>query len=392
MTRAPTGIQHDYPAWVAPLVAVPPVFFAVACVVGADAWPVVALLVGVAITPWFISATGRQLPPTLFGVWVIVPIAVLNLAGDRMGADLSGTSHTQFSLMILVWLAGEMAAVAPWGHVVGTVAAASAVIVGRGVVSPAFGHSWVFWLGGIGIALVTGYMLRRQQQTLSELREAQGALSDEAAQHERQRIAREVHDVVAHTLTVTLMHLQAARRALDHDPAGAREALEHAETLGRRSLADIRRTVGLLRTEREPPDAQALPEAADVHALLESYRAAGVDLATEVEVDLAGLGLTSGLTLFRVLQESLSNAAAHAPGAPVTVTVMVERNEVDVRVTNPIVRPDVAPRPGGSGLDGMHERVGLLGGRFDAGRHDGRWHVTARFPTQSEAAQTEATA
>ncbi|HEX9889910.1 MAG TPA: sensor histidine kinase [Nitriliruptorales bacterium] len=392
MTEAASGSQHDYPAWVAPLVAVPPVFFAVASAVGAQVWPVVALLVAVAIGPWLLAATGRQLPRTAFGLWVVLPLALLNLGGERFGVDLSAESHSQFSLMILVWLVGEMAAVAPLRHVLATTVAVCTVIVGRTVVAPDFVHAWVFWLGGAGIALLTGFMLRWQQQTLSELRAAQGALADEAAQRERQRIAREVHDVVAHTLTVTLMHLQAARKALDHDPTEAREALEHAEKLGRRSLADIRRTVGLLRTEGEPPEIRALPEAADVHALIESYRAAGAQLTTEVAADLRSLGPTSGLTLYRVLQESLSNAAAHAPGAPVEVTVRIERDEVAVEVTNPIVHAGVSPRPGGSGLEGMRERVGLLGGRFDASSHDGRWRVDVRFPTHSEVVEAGVTA
>lgn len=377
---------HDFPPWVGPLVAVPPVFFAVVSVVGVgEAWPVVAVAVSLAVLPWVLDVTGIRLPRGLFAAWAIVPIAVVNLAGTAFGVDLSGESHTQFTLMILVWLVGEMAAVARPRHLVATTVAALAVIGGRGVVEPAFGHSWVFWMGGAGIALITGYMLRRQQQTLSELRRAQAALAEDAVQRERQRIAREVHDVVAHTMTVTLMHLQAARRALDHEPDAVRAALEEAETLGRRSLSDIRRTVGLLRADDDAPETRALPEAGDITALLESYRTAGVTVRAEVRADLDALGPAASLTLYRLVQEALANAASHAAGAPVDLTVRTDGQDVVVDVSNPAAPGTTPGGAGGLGLVGMRERVRALGGTLRAGADGDRWRVQARVPAQTSA-------
>lgn len=388
-----THLRDDYPGWVGPLVAFPPVFFAIVSVTDpGNAWPVVAAAVALAVTPWIIDALHIPLSLPLFAAWVTLPIAALNLLGEQVGVDLSGESHTQFSLMIIIWLLGQMAATAPAGLVWVVGAATVGTIAGRSIVDPAFGHSWVFWAGGAGIAVVTGFMLRRQQQTLSELRRAQAALADEAVQRERQRIAREVHDVVAHTLTVTLMHLRAAQRALDRDPAAVREALEDAEVLGRRSLADIRRTVGLLRAEDDAPETRALPDATDVPDLLESYRTAGVQLTADVDVDLDALGPAAGLTLYRLVQESLSNAAAHSPGTRVSLTIAVEDGLVTVEISNPAPETDVLSGTEGLGLIGMEERVRLLGGRFRAGHGNGAWTVHASFPVHTAVPASEVTA
>lgn len=388
-----TQLRYDYPGWVARLVALPPVFFAIASVTdGGNAWPVVTAAVTVAVMPWVIDALHIQLSLPLFAAWVAVPIAALNLLGGQVGVDLSSESHTQFSLMIIIWLLGQMAATAPTGLVWTVGVATVGTIAGRALVEPAFGHSWLFWMGGAGIAVVTGFMLRRQQQTLSELRRAQAALADEAVQRERQRIAREVHDVVAHTLTVTLMHLRAAQRALDRDPAAVREALEDAEVLGRRSLADIRRTVGLLRAEDDAPESRALPDATDVPDLLASYRAAGVQLTADVDVDLDALGPAAGLTLYRLVQESLSNAAAHSPGAPVDLSIGAEDGLVTVEISNPAPEAVTPAGTDGLGLVGMEERVRLLDGRFRAGRRDGRWTVHASFPLHAAPSASEVTA
>lgn len=370
-----------YPSWVPRLVALPPLFFALVTLSDAgEAIGVVAVTLGVAILPWLIQAARLgPLPDALFAAWVVVPIGILNLAGTSLGVDLSGESHNQFSLMVLIWLVGEMAARSTPRIVAGVLAATAAITVGRAAVEPAFGHSWSFWLGGAGVAFLTGYLLRRQQQTLAELGAAQAALAGEAARRERQRVAREVHDVVAHTLTVTLLHVQAAARALDRDPAAVREALRDAEALGRQSLADVRRTVGLLRADDEAPDTHALPDASDLPALLDSYRGAGMQLRDEIDGDLTQLAPAPSLTLYRVVQEALSNAAGHTDGAPVDVRVTVGRQEVSVTVSNPVAaaRPG---RDGGLGIVGMRERVALLGGQVSAGAQNGTWTVAATFP------------
>lgn len=392
MTRPRRDTPSGYPRWVPPLVAVPPLFFGIVTIsVAGRGRGAVAIAIGLAVLPWLVNAVRPGwLPGTLFMLGVVTPLAVLNIAGGAFGVDLTADAHNKLSFMILVWLTGEMAArgrLVPW---LLTPLATIGVIVGRTIVEPGVAHDWIFWVGGTGVAFLTGFLLRRQQHTLSALREAQVALAGEAAQRERQRIAREVHDVVAHTLTVTLMHVSAARRALERDPSSAREALDEAETLGRRSLADIRRTVGLLRADDEAPDTHALPDAADIPTLLASYRAAGSRLIVDVSGDLATLAPATGLTLYRVVQEALANAANHAEGTPVDIRIRVRRHDVEAVVSNPVTRDAATRAGGGLGLVGMRERVSLLGGRLDVGERDGVWTVRAALPLESVSPTTGA--
>lgn len=384
MTTHHPAPRWDYPDWVPRLVALPPTFFALVSITGAGpAWPVVTAAVTAAVLPWLIGAVRPGLVPTsVFAAWVILPIAALQVtgaAGTAANLSLTGDSHVHFTLMILVWLMGEMAARGTPAQMAGAGLATVATILVPTFAGPGADHGSLFWIGGSGVAMLTGYLLRRQQQTVSELRRAQAALAGEAAQRERQRIAREVHDVVAHSLTVTLLHVRTARRALDRDPAHAREALDRAEELGRRSLADIRRTVGLLRSEDEALETHALPDAADLPALVSSTRDAGVALDAELDGDLAGLPPSVSLSLYRIVQEAISNAANHAPGQPVRLRVRVGRAGIDVVVSNP-VPPGTRPGGGGLGVVGMRERIALLGGSVDVDRRDGRWTVTARLP------------
>lgn len=376
------GEPRDWPAWTRVGSAAIVVAFAVLAVLG-ERDPVFVALVALGVVPWVLAAAGWYLPAPVFVVWSAVPIVVLNLAGGELGiADLSDDSHgSQFTLMMLIPGVGSLAARGAWPSLTAAVALSLAAMLGRAVVEPRF-EAWVFWVGGAAIALTVGFFLRKQQAVLAELRVAQEQLAGEAALEERHRIAREVHDVIAHSLTVTMMHLTAARLALGRDPEAAREALEEAERLGRRSMADIRRTVGLLRAPDERGTEPALPTAADVRALVGSYRAAGVAASLDVDGDLDGLDPSVGLALYRLVQEALANAARHAPGSDVGVSLRADGAEVAVDVRNgaaPVAVDARRTRGGGMGLAGMGERVSLLGGRLSYGPRDGGWVVSGQI-------------
>ena len=203
--------------------------------------------------------------------------------------------------------------------------------------------------------------------------------SRSAATNERQRIAREVHDVIAHSLTVTMLHLTAARLAVGRgDSAAATEALEEAEKAGRTSLSEIRNTVGLLRIDGSEPDNAPLPAAADVPALVEGYRAAGVDVSLDLQGDLGDVEPAAGLALYRIVQESLTNAGRHAPGAHTTVHIELGPPlKVDVQTKGGA--PSIE-RGSGMGLAGMAERAAALGGLFEAGQSGNGWRVAATLP------------
>jgi signal transduction histidine kinase len=232
----------------------------------------------------------------------------------------------------------------------------------------------------------TAWVIQRQQRLLAELDRAQARLAEEAAAAERARIAREVHDVVAHSLTVTLLHLSSARLALADRPGDAARALVEAERLARESLADVRRTVGLLGRDGEGGVVGPLPGAADLGRLVAGFRAAGVAVDLRVEGDVGGLAPGHGLGLYRIVEESVANAARHAPGAAVEVVVAARAGEMVVTVANgpPVRGADPAGGSGlgvGLGLAGMRERAALLGGRLVAGpAAGGGWRVEAVLP------------
>lgn len=244
------------------------------------------------------------------------------------------------------------------------------------------------YLAELLFGLVVGHMLRWQMRALAAEHAARDEEAERATLAERQRVAREIHDLVAHSLSVTMLHVTGARRALteDADVAEAVEALTDAERIGRQAMADIRRTVSVLSTPAA--DLRPLPGAADVEALVADVRGAGLGVDFSAEGDLTRLSGAAGLGVYRVVQESLANVARHAAGAPASVRLLVEDDVVRLSVTNPLVGR-VLVGAGGSGVTGMTSRVDQLGGRLDVGPDDApdgrRWRVDLVVPLDASA-------
>ena len=241
---------------------------------------------------------------------------------------------------------------------------------------------WGAWLAGVSMAVLGGLLIRHEMTLVAELRAAQAGLADRARTEERNRIARELHDVIAHSLTVSLLHVAGARLAVQYDPEGAVRALEEAERLGRESLDEVRATVGLLRVDGESPAGVAppLPGAAELPALIERFRSAGADVSLDIQGDLASVPGTTALAVYRIVQEAVTNAAKHAPGAAVAVHLDATGSAVDLAV-------DSAGRPGsgsGSGLVSMRERAEALGGHLNAGPGGRGWLVRAELPVPAD--------
>jgi signal transduction histidine kinase len=259
-------------------------------------------------------------------------------------------------------------------------ASAAAVLL---LVAAAFDRvdSLPLYLSFIGIGWLVGYLMNGQSQLLIEQQQAQARLAEMAAGEERRRIAREVHDVIAHSLSITLLHVTGARRALqeDRDVDDAVEALEQAEQLGRQAMADIRRTVGLLDTAtvKMAPE----PGVVDISGLVEDFIRAGVQVDLVVDGPLDRVTAAVGLALYRITQESLANVAKHAVDARCHVVLTITDHHAVLTVTNDIPVTVGADGPGeGRGMQGMRQRVELLGGRIDAGPSGGAWSVRADIP------------
>ena len=206
--------------------------------------------------------------------------------------------------------------------------------------------------------------------------QVRAALADE-----RQRIARELHDVVAHSVSVMVLQAGAARQHLTLDPERARQPLLVVEELGREALVELQRLLQLLRQDGEG----SLPPAGleQIDQLVEQSRRAGLDVRMQVDGVRQQLAPGLELTAYRIVQEALTNTAKHAPTAPTTVQVCYTDDELVLAVVNDGVV--AAPRPegtaGGHGLMGMRERVMLYGGRLTAGpREEGGFAVNAHLP------------
>ncbi|WBB64815.1 histidine kinase [Micromonospora sp. WMMD812] len=201
---------------------------------------------------------------------------------------------------------------------------------------------------------------------------------------ERNRLARELHDSVGHALTVATLQAGAARAVLDTDPEFARRALAAIEEAGRTAMDELDQVLGLLREPDTARPGVAPPRTlADLDRLVADTRAAGLAVDARRAGDPAALPATVSREGYRIVQEGLTNAARYGRG-PVTLRLDVGPDELQLELVN-----DLLPAPrgrdpgrGGRGLDGMRERVLLLGGRLTAGPEGDRWRIRARLPYQ----------
>ncbi len=260
------------------------------------------------------------------------------------------------------------------------------------------------WLVGLNVRTRRLYVLSLEERatTLEREREAEARA---AVAEERSRIARELHDVVAHSMAVMIVQADGVRFTVDRDPATAREAAKVVADTGRQALEEMRRLVGVLREPSRPepvaapgaaagPDgdltaepAHRRPALVELPALLDRFRAAGLRVAYRATGEPADLPPGLELTVYRVVQESLTNALKHAGvGASVELSLDWSERAVAVRaVDDGRGRPVVRPAPsGGHGLLGMRERVGVYDGSLAAGPTlGGGWRVEARLPLPS---------
>jgi signal transduction histidine kinase len=326
-----------------------------------------------------------------FGVWAYVPNAPLwavsvAVVAPVVVAQRSGELEPfLFEVSLLAFVVGR------WGR-----SRTEAVALGLLTVAAPIAASLIqspseiavgIWILGIAFPWALGRAAARQSRLAAELERTREELAEQALLAERRRIARDVHDLVGHGLAAVMLQVTSARHVLRRDPAAAEEALQSAEEVGRRSMRELRGTVGLLRREGEEGVAPPLPSAGDIAALVEEARAGGLEVELRERGDVSGVPSGVGVALYRIAQEALANAARHAPRARTVVDVEVadERVSLVADTIGPIAAVSPTEQRGTHyGLTGMAERAGPLGGELFAGQTAAGWRVSCRIPLERE--------
>lgn len=260
-----------------------------------------------------------------------------------------------------------------------------------------------FYTSGFLLAWGFGAWIGRNQRQLAQIQEEhsqeveqQRAFAEQAVSVERLRIARELHDIVAHSVTIMVLHAAGAQRVVRTDPDRAVESLVLIEDSGQRAMGELRRLLALLReTDGDARGEAATPGLAQVDQVLAAVRGSGVTATLEVTGEPRRLDTSVDLAAYRLIQEALTNVTKHlGAGARVTVTIEWDPEKVTVAVEDDGVGvrapAAAADRPvgsaGGQGLAGLRERIAIAAGDFSAGGTDaGGFRVAARLPVSTGA-------
>ncbi|HET6751528.1 MAG TPA: sensor histidine kinase [Actinomycetes bacterium] len=332
------------------------------------------------------------------------PLAVLGVAVGAWAVTLgSGYADVGGVAIIALYSAGRHASEAQdrWARV--GVAAAIVVVLVDGLTEPAPWGEAVLGAVVMFVAWYVGRRLRLRSERAAELLRGQAAEARRIVIEERTRIARELHDVVAHRVSLMTVQAGAAKAVAAEDPEGALRAMAAVEEAGRLALDELRHLLGVLRPETGLDGLVPQPGLADLPRLVEQTRGAGLDVSLATDGLSSELPARVDLFAYRIVQEALTNVLKHAgPGARTQVRLGSDRNGIVIEVVDDgrgaakgvesadgrePTDSDRQHRRSGHGIVGMRERARLLGGTLEARpRPDGGFRVVAHLPTGGEPA------
>lgn len=355
----------------------------------------VAVSLEVALTSSFEDRVGVWLPAGLVMALAIawrrrhpLAVAVLVTGADGVAGFLSGPPTSV--AIVVAWIAA-LYGLAVWASraafVAGTVwTVGTIVLVGQ---SPeASPEETQVWLVATVVALPLVRLVVRRRELRAEdllrraelLEREQELRAREAAVEERARIARELHDIVGHSVSVMVVQAGAERRVLPPGLDSTRDALVQIEQTGRQALAEMRRLLGMLRRRDEPPELAPPPGLARLETLVDGVREAGLPVELRSEGDPVPLPPGLDLTAYRIVQEGLTNILKHAGRARAQVLLRYEERELQIEIADDGAGPSASDLDG-HGLAGIRERVLLHGGDFEARARNGRgFTVRVRLP------------
>jgi signal transduction histidine kinase len=322
----------------------------------------------------------------------LVASAALAVFGLVEGTGSEHTTLPFIAAVVTAAAAGSLAdrrlRIAGWCAIVG----AAAVVNSRSssALSDFFWTTLILslgWFFGVALASRTA-QTRELRERVATVERERAAAAERAAADERSRIARELHDVVAHSVSVMVVQASGVRRLLNPDQEREREALLSVEHIGREALAEMRRMLGVMRTgEDRPPELEPQPGLLHLDRLIAQVEEAGLPVTLRVEGERPELPIGIDLSAYRIVQEGLTNTLKHAPGSHAEVVIRYGENDVEVEVMDDGLGATNGSRSdGGHGLVGMRERVALYGGSLDAGPRDGGGFVLrAQLPVGERA-------
>lgn len=318
--------------------------------------------------------------------WAVAGVATV------AGIDPGGTVDLATPFFVVVLAAWCFGAYNPWRWAVAGLAYLLAFTVWVVLRFPDNGAEDALWISAFLIAAwLTGFAVRHQAQQTQRLRELaaqlkaqQDRFAEEAVEAERARIARELHDVVAHHVSVMTVQAGAVRRLLKSGQEREREALRSVEETGRKALTEMRRLLDVLKHEEAPAPLAPQPGMGTLDSLLDQVREAGLPVELTTEGEPIELPPGVDLSAYRIIQEALTNTLRHAGPAHAWVVVRYGGGTVELEIAND-GRNDLN-NVDGHGLVGMKERVAVYGGELESGpRPGGGFAVRARLPIGTEA-------
>jgi signal transduction histidine kinase len=322
----------------------------------------------------------RRAPLLAAGVMSAVLVPHDLLMGDEV--TLAGVATLLIVMYSLAAYEQSVARALVGGVVLGV--AANTDLIVHGLSHDDF---WPFRFAFLAGAWLTGWVVRRQRRQVGELTHQAVRLARDreeraaaAVAQERARLARELHDVVAHSVSVMVVQAGAAEQVLAGDPERARAPLQSIQATGRQTVVELRRLLGILREGDQQLATAPQPSLDQLDGLLADARNAGVAVSATVEGTPRPLPLSIDLSAYRIVQEGLTNVIKHAGQANAQVRVRYLDHALELQVTDDGPgRPD--GEPGGHGLLGVRERVALFGGSFQAGnRAEGGFGLRALLP------------
>ncbi len=330
----------------------------------------------------------RRLPRATLAVVLTIAVVALSL---RSGVGVA--VFVMMALYSVVTVSSRRAALVIVGFATGVVLAGYLVGGGGKVIPAAIGGVAVVllgWLAGENTRAGRAYAGQQAERAAERTAAAAAERADQvrhAVADERAQIARELHDIVAHAMSVIAVRSGVARMVIDTDPGQAREALAIIETTTRRSLHEMRLLVGMLRdSDDHQAELSPVPGLGDLDRLVTATATAGVTVDVRVDGDVRALSPAADLSAYRIVQEALTNVVRHAGPTRARVQITYQPDQVGIEVTDdgpsPAAPPAPAVRPGGGhGLIGMRERAALFGGELAAGPYAAGFRVQANLRT-----------